>query len=318
MKYKNRFLLSLVCMVFYAVLSAQPAFQVVPLGVKGGMAENNLSAYMLAPAGDNRFICLDAGTVHAGLEKAVAKKTFRQPVSVVLKTYLKAYFISHGHLDHLAGMVINSPEDSVKNIYAMPYVLKVLRDKYFSWQSWANFADSGEAPLLKKYHYKTLDTIAEVPVENTDLFVKTFILSHGTGYNSTAFLVRHQEAFALYLGDTGADTIEHSSRLLQLWQAIAPLVKAKQLKGIFIETSFPNQQPDNQLFGHLTPKLLMHEMGVLHQLCGGGNILQDLPLIVTHIKPAGNNEADIKKQLKQNNPFKMKLVFPKQGKRILL
>jgi 3',5'-cyclic-nucleotide phosphodiesterase len=35
--------------------------------------------------------------------------------------------------------------------------------------------------------------------------------------------------------------------------------KNKQLKGIFI-VSFPNEQADNSLYGHLTPKLLLQEM----------------------------------------------------------
>ena len=56
---------------------------------------------------------------------------------------------------------------------------------------------------------------------------------------------------------------------------IAPLIKSKQLKAIFIETSFPDEQPDKTLFGHLTPHWLMKEM---HDLAGitGENALKDL------------------------------------------
>lgn len=297
---------------------SQSSFQVVPLGIRGGTDESNLSAYLLAPVGSNEYICLDAGTVYAGIKKAIALKTFRDPAAVVLRKYIKGFFISHGHLDHLAGMIINSPDDSVKNIYALPFVIDVLKEKYFSWKSWANFADAGEAPLLKKYHYEVLDTINEKAIANTSMSVKTFVLSHVNPYQSSAFLVRHNENYVLYLGDTGADTIEHSQRLRQLWQSIAPLVDEKKLKGIFIEVSYPDGQPDKQLFGHLTPRLLMQEMKVLSEFCKKVNSLESLPVIITHIKPNGNNESKVKTQLAGNNPFKLKLIFPQQGKKISL
>lgn len=307
-----------------AILSVSPygfsqsSFQVVPLGIRGGTDESNLSAYMLAPAGSNEYICFDAGTVHAGIKKAISLKTFRDPASVVLQNYIKAFFISHGHLDHLAGMIINSPDDSVKNIYALPFVVDILKEKYFSWKSWANFADAGESPLLKKYHYEVLDTVGERAIANTSLRVKTFILSHVNPCQSSAFLARHNEDYVLYLGDTGADTIEHSQRLRQLWQAIAPLVDEKKLKGIFIEVSYPYEQPDIQLFGHLTTRLLLQEMKVLNGFCKKVNSLEDLPVIITHIKPNGNNESKIKTQLAGNNPYKLKLIYPQQGKKISL
>ena len=215
-------------------------------------------------------------------------------------------------------MIINSPDDSVKNIYALPFVVDILKEKYFSWKSWANFADAGETPLLKKYHYEVLDTVDEKAIANTSMSVKTFVLSHVNPYQSSAFLVRHNENHVLYLGDTGADTIEHSQRLRQLWQAIAPLVDDKKLKGIFIEVSYPDEQPDKQLFGHLTPRLLMQEMKVLSGFCKNVNALEGLPVIITHIKPTGNNESKIKTQLAGNNPFKLKLIYPQQGKKISL
>src|SRR5436853_7275112 len=109
-----RIIFQLVSLLFSIVnfCAAQASFQVVPLGIRGGSEENNLSSYMLAAVNSKEYICLDAGTLHAGIEKAIALKTFNVPASVVLKQYIKGYFISHGHLDHLAGMIINSPDDT--------------------------------------------------------------------------------------------------------------------------------------------------------------------------------------------------------------
>jgi cAMP phosphodiesterase len=291
----------------------KPAFKVVPLGVLGGSDESNLSAYMLAPVGSDAYICLDAGTLHYGIEKAISNHVFNVGADVVLKSYIKGYFISHPHLDHVAGLIINSPDDSPKNIYGLPYTLNVLRDNYFTWKSWANFGSEGDKPILNKYHYTPLIPGNETPIANTTMSVQAFVLSHGNPYESTAFLVRNNDSYLLYLGDTGADEIEKSDKLQLLWQQVAPLVKAKKLKAILIEVSFPNEQPDKQLFGHLTPRLLMNEMDVLSKLAGA-SAMKGLPVVITHIKPSGHHEADIKKQLATANTLQLKLVIPEQGK----
>lgn len=288
-------------------------FKVVPLGVHGGLDERNLSAYMLAPAGSNNFVCLDAGTLYSGIEKAVANNVFQQPAITVLRSNIKAYFISHAHLDHVAGLIINSPADTNKNIYGTSFCLNNIQNHYFSWQTWANFGDGGEKPALNKYHLVAMNDSAALKIEGTGMFARAFTLSHSAPYESAAFLMQKDDAYVLYLGDTGADTIEKSDRLKQLWQAVAPLIQKHQLKGIFIEVSYPDEQPDQQLFGHLTPRLLMQEMSVLAAYAGK-EAMQHLPVIITHEKPEKDNEVRIKKQLQKENNLQLRFIFPQQGK----
>ncbi|MFP5041674.1 MBL fold metallo-hydrolase [Parasediminibacterium sp. JCM 36343] len=305
------------CLLLSASLLAQPikqvSFHVVPLGVMGGIDESNLSAYMVAPVGTNQYICFDAGTIHAGIEKAIANKAFSIPASDVIRQYIKGYFISHAHMDHVAGMVITSPEDSSKTIYALQSCMKMLENNYFNGEAWANFGDEGKAPLIKKYHYKTLAAGEEAAVDNTPMLVKAFPLSHGNPYQSTAFLVHEKDAYILYLGDTGPDEIEKSNKLQLLWQEIAPLVKTGKLKGIFIEASFPDDQSDNKLFGHLTPKWLMQEMDVLSSFTGK-EAMNGLNIIITHVKPPLTRVLQLQKELKLENKLGLKLIFPQQGK----
>ena len=291
-------------------------FKIVPLGVRGGLDESNLSAYMLS-ASNNEYICLDAGTLHFGIQKAIDTGVFDSSESVVLKKYIKGYLISHPHLDHVAGLIINSPDDAPKNIYGTPFCLNIIRDKYFSWQSWANFGNEGEKPALGKYHYTYLSADSETAIEHTSMYVRAFTLSHGNPYQSTAFLIRHDSAYVLYLGDTGADAIEKSNHLRTLWKAIAPLVKTKQLKCIFIEVSFSNEQPEKQLFGHLNPRLLMQEMDTLAGFTGR-EALRNLEILITHIKPAPNAETTIRAQLAAANTLHLSFLFPQQGQRIYL
>ena len=315
---KNR-LLSIVLILVTASFNsfAQSTFKVIPLGVYGGSDESNLSSYMLAVDNTNEYVCLDAGTLHDGIEKAIQHKSFSGNESDVLKKDIKGYLISHPHLDHIAGLIINSPADSSKNIYALPFCLSTIEDKYFTWESWANFGDEGEKPLLKKYHYVPLSEDSETALSNTKMFVHPFELSHAKPNKSTAFLVRYDSSYLLYLGDTGADTIEQSNKLNKLWQYIAPIILKNQLKAIFIEVSFPDEQPTSKLFGHLTPALFYSEMQKLAALSNSKN-LRTIPIIITHIKPDGNNELLIKNELKQQNKAQLKLVYPQQGVTIKL
>ncbi|WP_413666816.1 MBL fold metallo-hydrolase [Mucilaginibacter sp. Mucisp86] len=316
MNFKRKLLSFTYIFLLPAIVLAQspktPAFKLVPLGVLGGIDESNLSAYMLAPTGSNNYICLDAGTLHYGIEKAVANKTFNVPAGTVLRQYIKGYFISHSHLDHIAGLIINSPEDSTKTIYALNDCIETIKTHYFTWKSWANFADQGETPALKKYHYKVLEPGTETAVENTGLKVQAFPLSH-SNLTSTAFLVNSNDNYLLYLGDTGPDEIEKSSNLQNLWQAIAPLIKSKKLKAVLIEVSFPNEQPDKTLFGHLTPKWLMTEINKLATITGT-DAIKGLNIVVTHLKPPVTSISKIKTQLKAANKLQLNLIYPQQGR----
>lgn len=315
----NRLLLCFVFISFNAFSQKvqKASFQVVPLGIKGGIDEKNLSAYMVAPINTNDYICLDAGTINAGIEKAIENKVFKVSTSEVLRKYIKGYFISHAHLDHVSGLIINSPADSSKTVYATEKCMEMMENHYFNDQTWANFGDKGPGVPLKKYHFQTLNIGTETPITNTAMTVKAFPLSHVNPFESTAFLIRNGDSYVLYLGDTGPDAVEKSDKLKELWTAVAPLIKSKQLKGIFIEVSFPNEQPDQFLFGHLTPNYLMKELHVLEDL-SGKNSLKGFNIIVTHLKPPTKNIIKLKEQLQKQNDLGLKIIYPEQGKRFEL
>ncbi|MBD3750101.1 MAG: 3',5'-cyclic-nucleotide phosphodiesterase [Sphingobacteriales bacterium] len=302
--------------LFIGLTSFSQSFKVVPLGVLGGSHEDNLSAYMVAPIGQNQYVCLDVGTLYAGIQKAIDFHTFQGDALQILRDSIKGYLISHGHLDHLSGLILNSPDDTAKPIYAMPYVLDVFKKHYFSWDTWANFADEGEKPALSKYHYVAFTEGKEIPLANTKMWVKAFPLSHGKPYQSTAFLFHSNQGYLLYLGDTGADRIEQSQKLDSLWKSVAPLIKTHQLKAMMIEVSFPNAQPEKQLFGHLTPNLLMEEMKQLSKYVGA-DAMKNLNVVITHMKPSGNHLQEMKDELINSNILDLNLIFPKQGEALV-
>ena len=86
---------------------AGPGFDVVVLGARGGIEDGNLSAFMIAPAGDGRAVTCDAGSLVSGLRAADEKGVFDAVavpadspytrVGYVLTEQIKGYLISHAH-----------------------------------------------------------------------------------------------------------------------------------------------------------------------------------------------------------------------------
>ena len=307
-------------------------FVAVPLGVNGGLTEDNLSAYLLAPKGDPNFIALDAGTLLAGLRQVRIQESLPEikvpadsPLNFegwMLQKQLKAYLISHAHLDHVAGLIINSTDDSNKEIVGLAGTIDILRDSVFNWKLWPNFGDDGAGFQMKKYHYARLTPGEPYPIKETAMTVTAFPLSH-SNYASTAFLIGAGDAYTVYFGDTGPDAVEKSDGLKQVWTAIAPLVRDQKLNGIFLEVSYPEGRSDKQLFGHLTPGWLLKELHVLAELVNPAQpatALTGLTVFVTHIKPVLEREqapADkIAKDLEQANDLGVKFVIPEQGERL--
>ena len=305
-------------LAFFVYTSSQAQhFDLIPLGIYGGEQEDNLSAYLVGAPKDSAFLCLDAGTINTGIRKAIQLKSLYGTEETILHNQIKGYFISHGHLDHLSGLIINSPADSKKNIFAIAPVLQILQNHYFINDTWINFADQGQKPILGKYHYSEMQEGIELPAQNTPFFLTAYELSHVNPYKSSAVLVRHNDHYLLYLGDTGADRVEKTDQLEKLWKNIAPLIKKGQLNTILIEVSFPNNQAENLLFGHLTPNLLLEELNKLKEKTGR-NDLKGLNIVVTHRKPTRDNPEIIKTELLNNNLLKVNYIFPEQGKRISL
>jgi len=312
----------------------RPKFKAIVLGSAGGLCEDNLTSFLLSPINENNFIALDAGTVHSGIKKAAGRGSFSaievpedSALSIegwILQNHIKAYLITHAHLDHIAGLIINSPADSRKNILGIPQTIDYLRNHIFNWKIWPNFGSGGQGLNLKKYDYVQLEPLKETQIEKTNMAVIPFILSHGNNhYPSTAFLINSNGYYVLYFGDTGPDIIEKADNMKNVWTFIAPLVKEKKLRAIFLESSFPSSRPDNMLYGHLTPKWMIHELSSLASLVNKENpksSLKDLPVVVTHIKPSikkGRNTKEIiKEELEELNSLGIKFIIPSQGDRL--
>ena len=263
------------------------------------------------PLGRGGLLRWTPGTVLSGLQVATRMGSFADiqvpPASSltlegwILREHIKAYALSHAHLDHISGLILNAPDDSPKPILGLDATLDTLRDHVFNWLVWPNFGNEGRAPQLRQYTYQRLQPAQAYAIPDTSMTLRAFPLSHA-GAPSTAFLIQATGFYVLYCGDTGPDAVEQRDTLRTLWTVIAPLVQAKKLRAIFLEVSYPDERPDHLLFGHLTPRWLMAELGHLAQLVEPQHphaALQGLTIVVTHIKPVLTSGPSPQEQIAQ-------------------
>jgi len=305
---------------------AADGFDIVVLGALGGIQDGNLSAYLVHPHHDDRGVTFDVGTLANGVRVADEKGAFdaiKPPadsplsrVGYVMTNRIKGYLVSHAHLDHVAGLIIASPDDSKKPLYVLPSVGAALAETYFNWIAWPNFTDRGKAPQLKKFPIEELKPGVAVPMQETKMTVTAYPLAHA-GVESTAFLVESDGDAILYFGDTGPDPVEKTTKMHDVWAAVADKVRQRKLKAILIESSYTSDRPDAQLFGHLTPAWIMKSLHELDALAGG-NALKDLPVVITHIKYALTREqpqAKMRGELTAANDLGLRILIPQQGSR---
>jgi len=318
-----------------SLFSLESAFNVVVLGCHGGPIDANLSGYLIAPKGSSTYIALDAGTLLEGIRIAYKKNSFHEislnpqsslwPEADILQNFVKAYLISHAHLDHIAGLVMNSPADSKKTIYGIKPTIRYLKEYIFNGAIWPNFASEGNKPRLDQYEYQRLQIEEQVAVFNTPFHVEPFLLNHPHDYPSTAFLLEASDHYVLYVGDTSPDALESSKRLAKVWKKIAPLIQQNKLHAIFLECSYPNEQPANTLFGHLDPHYMIEELSQLARYVDPLHpevALKNIKVIVTHIKKSifqeKSAEETIRKELEKLNTLHLSFIFPEQGEKLQL
>lgn len=307
---------------------AHGAFDVVALGVQGGISSDNLTAYLIKSDQQTRYLGLDAGTTIGGIEKAVKLGSFPEldksaigessRTGYVVNTLIPSYWISHAHLDHVAGLVIASPDSHFTTLYGSQATTDFISQHLFNWDIWPNLSDRGRAPQLGKFKIQAESMYHPFAIAGTGLTGIMYPLNHD-GYPSSMLMVTYQNESFAFFGDTGSDKIQKTHDLFAVWQRLAEEIKNKRLRGMIIETSFDNAHPDKLLFGHLTPALLLAELQVLESLSGGKGALQGMKIMIGHIKPslAGNRDPaqQIQAQLAAGNDMGITFIFPQQGER---
>ena len=309
---------------------SQENFEIIILGSGGGTDESNLSAYLISVKNTDKYLCIDAGTLMHGLNLATEAGHFDHLESSanseelpahILHQHIDAYAISHTHLDHITGMLVAGPFDNKKKIFCSPKTADELMNYIFLSPLWANFTTEGKGAIGKwELHRMTNKAWYEIP--NNQLQIKSFELCHSCPNTSSAFLIKNEDSYALYFGDTGADIIEGDNKLEEIFKEITPLIQKQELKAIFIEVSFPDSQKDQHLYGHLKPSLLESELERLAALVNSENkneALAGMKIFITHLKPNYSKENNslplIEEEIMKMKHFGAEIIFPKQSEK---
>lgn len=98
----------------------------------------------------------------------------------VIKDLVSTVCISHPHMDHIAGFVLNSAvftRENPKTLAGLPVVVDGLKKHLFNGILWPNMSNEGADPI-GVVHLKRLKEREEYEVAN-GLTVQTFEVSHG-------------------------------------------------------------------------------------------------------------------------------------------
>ncbi|KAK4123312.1 hypothetical protein N657DRAFT_574395 [Parathielavia appendiculata] len=165
-----------------------PALQVIVLGSSGGPLENNVTAFLVRSVASEwskgSVIAVDAG-VHLSAIKTILEQT--QPADLgqsggaqlphtltagpfaglevpnatatanashILQDLIETYLITHPHLDHIAGFVINTagfPGTRPKRVAGLPSTITALKTHIFNNVIWPNLSDENNGAGLLTY-----------------------------------------------------------------------------------------------------------------------------------------------------------------------
>lgn len=197
-------------------------------------------------------------------------------VSMKLQNNINDYLITHPHLDHISGLVINSAgfdnkHMPTKKIYGSQFTIEALKKHVFNGIIWPNLQCDANGRFLKLVSFDNATKEHDdqiIPLSNY-FQVKAFEVNHGVisdgsslqrndcAYKSSTFLIKSltNNKFILIFGD-----LETSNKNLHIWDSAALLILHSKLSGMIIECSTCNVPVNTPLFGHLTPTHLFNEL----------------------------------------------------------
>ncbi len=221
------------------------------LGCSGSEAIGHMPPGFLV----NDAVMLDAGTITSAL-------------TIEAQSRITDIFISHTHLDHiksvlfLADNIIGRTKKPVK-VRAIPSVISAISKHLLNNIIWPDFTriPNAEHPVLAYAPIQIGKTVSAA-----GLRVKAVSMNHPVP--AVGFIVSDGTSSFVYSADTGPNE--------KLW---AEARKAKNLRGIIVDTSFPNSLDlIANMSGHFTPAQLGHDLAA-------AKVDASVPIYIYHIKP---------------------------------
>lgn len=174
-------------------------------GSGGGPTEGNCSGYLLRSTSKrwakNSILAVDAGTHLSGIVKILddhapnRKNPEASPfegaplpgasskvnAAFITRELVSTYLLTHSHLDHLSGFVINTASFSntaqPKRVAALPHVINALKTHIFNDVIWPNLSDEDAGVGLLTYQRMQV-AHTYIPVSD-GLSAQVWAVSHG-------------------------------------------------------------------------------------------------------------------------------------------
>ncbi|KAK9368734.1 cyclic-AMP phosphodiesterase, partial [Lipomyces kononenkoae] len=289
-------------------------------GASGGPFEFGVSGYLIKsnfePWAKDSIVAIDAGTYMSGVMQALRPATSASAISpaqqqlgsgllpyvspltnaaYVVRELVAAVCITHAHMDHLAGFVVNSgcfTVDNPKKLAGLPWVIDGVLKHIFNNVIWPNMSNEGDDPIgmvtLHRFSSNAVKAsnnsdepvdVIEDTFDDEDAYeniangldIRAYSVSHGCvhgagmapkAYESSAYFVRDKRSGReiLMFGDVEPDSVSMDPKNRPVWIAAAQKFGRNKLSAIFIECSYASIQPEHSLFGHLSPPYLIQEL----------------------------------------------------------
>jgi len=205
------------------------------------------------------FMINDSSLVDAG--------TITSVLSPKEQSKIKNIFITHSHIDHVKDIPLLADnlageKDHTVNIFSIGEVLDILRNNLFNNKLWPDFSviPTKERPVLRFN-----EVTPGIPFLVDGLKVTAVEVNHTVP--TIGYLIDDGRGAVAISGDTGPTE--------RFWDAVN---NAPNVKGLFLETSFPNEMADIAgLSLHLTPEMAVGEVNKLRN--------KDIPVYLYHLKP---------------------------------
>lgn len=203
----------------------------------------------------NDSTVIDAGAITSTLTPAEQKG-------------IRNILVTHSHLDHikdiplLADNIIGSNPGKV-NIISSGEIIAILKEHLFNNRIWPDFS---KIPTAEDSVITFKEVEAGKPFQVNGASITAIEVNHVVP--TLGYVITENGSSVAILGDTRETD--------KIWQV---LNETDNLKGIFIETSFPNDMEElAKVSGHLTPEMLAQELKKLKDKT-------DTRIYVYHMKP---------------------------------
>ncbi|KAG9243466.1 cAMP phosphodiesterase class-II [Calycina marina] len=290
-----------------------PALQVIVLGSGGGPLENDTTAFLVRSLSGGFYkasiLAVDAGVHLSAIVKILERylpnfdgasapniftvvdgpfKGLKSPyrsakaiAAYISGTLIGTYLITHPHLDHISGFVINTANiagpDRAKRLAGLPSTIEAFKKHIFNNVIWPNLSDEGGVGLV---NYTRLieggsSAMGEGEAKGYQeicegLSVKAWVVSHGNCSNNH----QHRGAITLNVGPNvganigvnagsnsgpvGATSSLGNSGLL-VPEILSPMVKSGSEAHRRVSSLSNQDRPQHDYFSIIQPESPMYE-----------------------------------------------------------